>query len=177
MSQNTVTEDGLYIPARRFLDCSVPDYDLSKAAKAAEEGSSQGDPDAQYLYALFMYNGAGGVTEDRKTAEETFALSMSGGSREGTIVSMEFSRNDPDVMEKLLRLRLRGEERDTDACRRLFELYDNGSECVKKDHAEAIRFYTPCVLNAMMRPHRTPSDSCTSWERVSARTRTVHFSG
>ena len=145
MSQNNVSEEGHYLPARRFLDCSSTDYDMVKAAKAAEEGAANGDPDAQYLHALFMYNGAGGITEDRKTAEETFSLAMSGGSREATIVSMEFSRNEPEVMDKLLALRLRGEQKDTDASRKLFELYDNGKRCVKKDHAEAIRFYTACA--------------------------------
>ena len=146
MSQSISSEDGLYTPSRRYLDCATPEFDVREAAAQAEKGSAEGNPDAQYLHALFLYTGQG-LVEDRKTAAETFSIAASSGSRPADIVRAELERNEPEVQERLIRLRLRGEERDTDACRRLFELYDNGSECVSKDHAEAVRFYTVCAEN------------------------------
>ena len=146
MSQSTSMDGGYFAPSRRYLDCASPDFDLRRAASEAEAGASQGDPDAQYLHALLLYLGKG-CPQDRKTASEALALSAAAGYRPADIVRGETERDEPELLEKVLELRLRGEQRDTDACRKLFELYDNGSECVKKDHAEAIRFYTVCAEN------------------------------
>ena len=62
-------------------------------------------------------------------------------------MAAEIERNPEDVMEDLIRLRLRGEQRDVDACSKLFDMYDHGTSAVRKDHAEAIRWYTVCAEN------------------------------
>ena len=57
MSQSISSEDGLYTPSRRYLDCATPEFDVREAAAQAEKGSAEGNPDAQYLHALFLYTG------------------------------------------------------------------------------------------------------------------------
>ena len=98
------------MPSRSLMDCASTGYDLKGAAAAAERGSEESIPDAQYLYALFLYTGSAGITRDRKTAEELFRLASGEGSKDAAIVVSEMSRNPEDVMEKLLELRLRGEQ-------------------------------------------------------------------
>ena len=145
MSQTTVSQEGLYMPARSLMDCASVGYDLKGAAAAAERGSGESFPDAQYLYALFLYQGAAGVPRDRKTAEELIGLASAGGSKEAAIVQSEMSRNPEDVMERLVGLRLKGEQRNPNACSELFSMYDKGTPEVKKNHAEAVRWYTVCA--------------------------------
>lgn len=134
-------------PSRRLMDCASPEFDPRKACSLAEKASLDGDADARYIHGLFLYLGEGGAIADRSTATEAFSLAAAQGHQSASIVSEEIKRNPEDVQEKLMRLRLRGEERDTSACSRLFELYDNGSECVRKSHSEAVRFYTVCAEN------------------------------
>ena len=78
MSDDAISQDGQYVPARSLMDCGSMDYDMRKAASAAERGAGSAVPDAQYLYALFLYVGEAGVTVDRKTAAELFSLAASG---------------------------------------------------------------------------------------------------
>ncbi len=54
------TEEGLYVPSRRHLDCASPEYDLRAAAISAENGAADAVPDAQYLHGLSLYTGEGG---------------------------------------------------------------------------------------------------------------------
>lgn len=134
-----------YEPSRRLMDCASPEFDLSKASALAEEAAASGDADARYIRGLLLYLGEGGNVRDRSTAAEMFSLAAASGHQSASIVSSEIPRNDEATQERIMKLRLRGEERDTSACARLFELYDNGAECVRKSHAEAIRFYTVCA--------------------------------
>ena len=145
MEQNG--SEWLYEPSRRYMDCASPDFDPKRAEALAEQGASEGNPDARYLHGLFLYLGEGGAIADPATAAEMFSLAEAEGHMPASIVSAELKRNEPEVQRKVMELRLRGEERDTAACARLFELYDNGSECVRKSHAEAVRFYTVCAEN------------------------------
>ena len=145
MIESQSTEEGYYLPSRRYMDCASPEYDPHEAAVQAEKGASEGNPDAQYLHGLFLYTGEGGTHEDAATASEMFALSASTGYRPAGTVRREIEANEPGVQRDLMALRLRGEERDTDACAKLFDLYDNGKAPVRKDHSEAIRFYTVCA--------------------------------
>ena len=147
MSDSQSTDEGLYIPSRRHMDCASPEYDLREAAVQAEDGAAEANPDAQYLHGLFLYTGEGGTAVDERTAQEMFALAASAGYRPADIVRQEIERNDSGTESELIALRLRGEQRDTDACAKLFDIYDNGLQSVKKDHAEAIRWYTVCAEN------------------------------
>ena len=157
MIESQSTEEGYYNPSRRYMDCASPDYDLREAAVQAESGAAEAVPDAQYLHGLFLYTGEAGTPKDEKTAMDMFALAASAGYRPAEIVRQEIERNDRDAESELLSLRLRGEQRDTDACSRLFDIYDNGLQSAPRTTTS-----TP----------RTPSASCTSWERASARTAT-----
>ena len=145
MSQSTISQDGQYMPSRNLMDCGSVGYDLKGAAAAAERGSGESIPDAQYLYALFLYTGSAGVARDRSTAEELFRLASAGGSKDASIVVSELANNSEEAMDDLLRLRLRGEQRDPEACEKLFSMYDNGTSEVSKSHAEAVRWYTVCA--------------------------------
>ena len=107
-------------PSRRLMDCASPDFDLAKASALAEEAAASGDADACYIRGLLLYLGEGGNIVDRSTASELLALAAASGHQPASIVSAEIARNEEAMQERVMRLRLRGEERDTSACSRLF---------------------------------------------------------
>ena len=131
-----------FMKARSLMDCKSERYDLSKAYA---EVKSSADPDAKYLYALFQYLGEGGASVDKESAKKLFTEAAEAGSKEAEIVSKEFAKNTEDVMDDLIKLRFRGEQKDTEASKELFLMYDKGNDKVKKSHAEAVRFYTACA--------------------------------
>ena len=131
--------------ARILMDRNGGSYDLRSAAEAASRGVESSDPDAMYLAGLFTYLGEGGVPMDKDTAVQLFAKAVEAGSKEAAIVVSEFDRADPGQMDGFLALRFRGEQRDVEACAELFDVYEEARKPAKKNHAEAIRWYTVCA--------------------------------
>lgn len=127
--------------ALRYMDVGSNEYNLKKACSMLEDLFSEGDADAGYLYSLFLYTGTVRI-EDRSAAMEAMSVSAASGNERAARTIREIGGSDKETADALIRLKLKGEQRDTDACRKLFDIYDNGKKCVKKDHAEAVRWYT-----------------------------------
>jgi len=133
-----------YGPMRSLMDISSPSFSAEAARREADRGAEAGDADALYIRGLFRLTGKAGQ-KDIASGTDDVTLAGSSGSREAIIVSAELARNPEKEEGELLSLRLRGEMRDTDACRELFAIYDKGNALAKKDHYEAVRFLTVCA--------------------------------
>lgn len=125
----------------RFMDVGSREYDLRKACSMLEDLSSGGDVDASYLFSLFLYTGTI-LLEDRSAAMELMSVSAASGNEQAARTLAEIGDGGNEKIDALIMLKLKGEQRDTDACAKLFDIYDNGKKCVKKDHSEAVRWYT-----------------------------------
>lgn len=132
---------------RGLMGLSSGDGDLEEAYAAAKAAAAR-DPECGYLYALFLYTGTGAPID--KDAARAW-LERSKAYRPAAIVLEEMSRIPPEEEDRLVGLRFRAERGDAAACRELFPIYDTGKDGdgrrahVLKDHAEAVRLYTPCA--------------------------------
>ena len=131
--------------ALSYMDCTSVNRDMKKACSILDGQSADGIPEAQYLYGLFLYTGTA-VVQDKASAKDLFSLSASAGNNDAALLIREFDKNgDGETMDLLTALKLEGEQRDSDACSKLFDIYDNGKAPVKKDHKVAVRWYTICA--------------------------------
>lgn len=131
---------------RRYMDSASSDFDLSKAYSIASESAM---PDAMYIAALFKYLGVS-VGTDRDSAKSLLAKAAEAGHVPASIVLEEIDRNPVDVEDALVALRFKAEQRDLEACREIFPIYDTGKSDgkkgpAKKDHVESVRLYMPCA--------------------------------
>lgn len=133
---------------RNLMTLPSSEERLKEAFSAAEESE---EPDCQYLRALFTYTGVC-TPPDPEAAADLFVKAASAGSIPAKIVSDEIDR-DPEAAATVITKRLLAERGDAVAMRELFGLYDTGKNpdgtaaTVKKNHAEAVRLYTPLAEN------------------------------
>ncbi len=126
--------------SRSYMDIDSKEYDLEKACSMLTSLSIDGDENASYLYSIFLLTGTV-ITKDLIGALELMSRSADAGNKDAIRTLNEIKNSDGDI-ELLVRLKFKGLQRDKKACAELFDIYDNGKRCVKKDHAEAIRWYT-----------------------------------
>lgn len=126
--------------SRLYMDVDSREYDLKKACSMFQELSVNGNSDANYLYSLFLFTGTV-VNEDRAKAIELMSVSAASGNKDAIRTLNEIKNSEKDT-DSLIRLKFKGIQCDTKACAELFDIYDNGMKYVKKDHAEAVRWYT-----------------------------------
>lgn len=118
------------------------------AGSFAELSKETGDSGCRYLRGLMLLTGTG-VAADRDAGLAEIGAAAEMGFGPASIVLSE-QESGKDVSE-VTALRMRAESHDTDACRKIFPLYDTGKNpdgsraVVKKDHAEAVRLYAPCI--------------------------------
>ena len=127
---------------------AVKSGDLGKAYSVVSSCDST-DPAGLYLRGLMRCAGCGtkadvsaGIIDLETASDAGFApaSNVSGDIRSGA-----------DGITDILKLRIRAEACDLDACREIFPLYDTGKNAdgsrapVRKDHAEAVRLYMPCA--------------------------------
>lgn len=148
-SDNASVAGEAYLRAKAAMDVKNEEYSLDDAFRIVSENREK-DPACRYLYALFRYTGT--CTKcDRKDAQKEMFKATAEGYEPAKIADKEMEANPEDVEIPLIDLRFRAEQRDTVASRKLFPLYDTGKNPdgtkgpVRKNHAEAVRFYMACA--------------------------------
>ena len=150
MNNDTVRVVDQYAASiRAWMDLGSGERDMNKAFSKARDGADR-SPEATYLYGMFLYTGTC-TDADAAGAEAAFRKASEGGFEPASIVLEEIGRNPADVQANLMKQRMLAEQRDPVACKALFQLYDTGKDAAGKkgpalkNHAEAIRLYTPCA--------------------------------
>ncbi|MDR1690654.1 MAG: hypothetical protein LBR42_02265, partial [Candidatus Methanoplasma sp.] len=102
--------------ARSFMNCSSPEFDIGRAAEILEKLASDGDDEAQYLYSLFLLTGTS-VLQDKVAAKELLTISAASGNEDAAQMLKEIEAGaDSSEVIGLASLKLKGEQRNTDAC-------------------------------------------------------------
>lgn len=144
-SQSIVSENGPCSAALSLMDVGHKDHDMGKALSAIRSLASEGDDQAQYLYGLFLCTGTL-VEEDRNAALEMFRSSAASGNQCAISTLREYdSSAGGQAFTDLIILKFKAEQRDTDSCSKLFEIYGNGKPPVKKDHKMAVKYGVTCA--------------------------------